>query len=169
MKTYKGKFRPKNLKKYKGDYTSITYRSLWERQTFRWIDSNPSITEWNSEEVIIPYRCGTDGKMHRYFIDVFFKTADGKKYLIEIKPDKQTRPPTGTKKTKRFITESLTYIKNQSKWEAANKFADDNNCVFQIWTEHTLEGLGIKLLMNKKPKGKILKPLRVKKKVKKKV
>ncbi len=167
MKTYKGKYKPKNLKKYKGDYTSITYRSLWERQTFRWIDNQTNIVEWNSEEVIIPYRCQTDGKMHRYFIDVYFKTAAGKKYLIEIKPDKQTRPPTGTKRTKRLITEQLTYVKNQCKWKAATKFAADNNCTFEIWTEHTLEGLGIKLLINKKPaKGKILKPL-VKKKKKK--
>jgi hypothetical protein len=165
MKTYKGKYKPKNLKKYRGDYTKITYRSLWERQTFRWIDGESSIVEWNSEEVIIPYRCQTDGKMHRYFIDVYFKTAAGKKYLIEIKPDKQTRPPTGTKRSKRFITESLTYIKNQCKWEAATKFASDNNCTFQIWTEHTLEGLGIKLLTKQLPKT--LRPTKVRRKKKK--
>ena len=163
MKTYKGKYKPKNLKKYRGDYTKITYRSLWERQTFRWIDGEPSIVEWNSEEVVIPYRCQTDGKMHRYFIDVYFKTAAGKKYLIEIKPDKQTRPPTGTKKTKRFITESLTYIKNQCKWEAATKFASDNNCTFEIWTEHTLEGLGIKLLTKQLPKTMRTRKVRKKK------
>ena len=163
MKTYKGKYKPKNLKKYRGDYTKITYRSLWERQTFRWIDGEPSIVEWNSEEVVIPYRCQTDGKMHRYFIDVYFKTAAGKKYLIEIKPDKQTRPPTSTKRTKRFITESLTYIKNQCKWEAATKFASDNNCTFQIWTEHTLEGLGIKLLTKQLPKTMRTRKVRKKK------
>jgi hypothetical protein len=163
MKTYKGKYKPKNLKKYRGDYTKITYRSLWERQTFRWIDGEPSIVEWNSEEVVIPYRCQTDGKMHRYFIDVYFKTAAGKKYLIEIKPDKQTRPPTSTKRTKRFITESLTYIKNQCKWEAATKFASDNNCTFEIWTEHTLEGLGIKLLTKQLPKTMRTRKVRKKK------
>jgi hypothetical protein len=101
--------------------------------------------------------------MHRYFIDVYFKTAAGKKYLIEIKPDKQTRPPTGTKKTKRFITESLTYIKNQCKWEAATKFASDNNCTFEIWTEHTLEGLGIKLLTKQLPKTMRTRKVRKKK------
>jgi hypothetical protein len=154
MKTYKGKYKPKNLKKYKGDYTSITYRSLWERQTFRWIEDQPHIVEWNSEEVIIPYRCQTDGKMHRYFIDVYFKTKGGRKYLIEIKPDKQTRPPTGSRRTKRFISESLTYVKNQCKWEAATKFAEQNGCTFEIWTEHKLEGLGIKLLRSQLPKTK---------------
>ena len=45
--TYKGKYRPKNPQKYKGDPTTIVYRSLWERNTFRWIDANPDIVEWN--------------------------------------------------------------------------------------------------------------------------
>jgi hypothetical protein len=146
MKTYKGKFTPKNLKKYRGDAQKITYRSMWERQTFKWIDNQSDIVEWNSEEVVIPYRCQTDNKMHRYFIDVYFKTAAGKKYLIEIKPDKQTKPPRGTRKTKRYIKEALTYVKNQCKWEAARDFAELNDCEFCIWTEHTLKGMGIKLL-----------------------
>ena len=84
--------------------------------------------------------------MHRYFIDVYFKTRAGKKYLIEIKPDRQTKPPTGTRKTKRYIKEALTYVKNQCKWEAARDFAELNDCEFCIWTEHTLKGMGIKLL-----------------------
>ena len=29
---YKGKFKPKHTKKYKGDPTQIIYRSLWERK-----------------------------------------------------------------------------------------------------------------------------------------
>ena len=80
---YRGKFTPKNKDKYVGDYTNITYRSLWERNTFRWIDANNDIVKWNSEEVVIPYRCATDNKMHRYFIDLWFKTKDGKTYIIE--------------------------------------------------------------------------------------
>ena len=63
---YKGKWKPKNIKKYKGDYTKIVYRSLWERNVFRWMDANPDVIEWNSEEIIVPYICGTDRKFHRY-------------------------------------------------------------------------------------------------------
>ncbi len=40
-------------------------------------------------------------------------------------------------------TEATTYVKNQCKWKAADKYAKDNNYEFQIWTEHTLQKLGI--------------------------
>ena len=31
-KSYSGKFKPKNYKKYKGDPTKIFYRSLWDQR-----------------------------------------------------------------------------------------------------------------------------------------
>jgi len=144
---YKGKFTPKNPQKYVGDVKGIVYRSLWERNTFRWIDANANIVAWNSEEVVVPYICGTDNKVHRYFMDLWFKTSDGKTYIVEIKPKKQTQPPKEPKrKTRRYIKESLTYIKNQSKWEAASEFAADRGWHFQVWTEDTLKSMGIKII-----------------------
>lgn len=144
---YRGKFTPKNTKKYVGDAKNIVYRSLWERNTFRWIDSNANIIAWNSEEVVIPYICGTDNKVHRYYMDLWFKTKDGKTYIIEIKPKKQTQPPkTPQRKTRRYIKESLAYVKNQSKWEAASEFAADRGWHFQVWTEDTLKSFGIKII-----------------------
>ena len=91
---YSGRYRVKNRKKYEGDFNKVKYRSLWERQTFKWLDNNPGVIGWSSEEVIIPYRCKTDGKIHRYFVDLFIRTKDGKIFLIEIKPKKQTLPST---------------------------------------------------------------------------
>lgn len=146
MKFYKGTFTPKNPNKYRGDNTNIVYRSSWERAVFKWLDSNSSIEWWNSEEVVITYICATDNKQHRYFIDIAFRTTNGKTYLIEIKPSKQTKPPKVQKRTKKSIQEQLTYAKNQSKWNAALAFAKNNNCVFQVWTEETLRSLGIKIL-----------------------
>lgn len=144
---YKGKYKVKNSQKYKGDPTKVIFRSLWERNTFRWLDDNDDIIEWSSEEVVIPYRCKTDNKIHRYYIDIYFKAANGKKYLIEIKPKKETVPPKIPKrKTKRYVTEVMTYVKNQSKWEAAKSFALDRGYIFDIWHEDTLRGLGIKIL-----------------------
>ena len=62
-----------------------------------------------------------------------------KKYLIEIKPDAQTRPPVFPgKQTKRYLTESLTYVKNQSKWQAAEQYAKDRGWKFIILTEKHL-------------------------------
>ena len=44
--SYKGKFRPNNRKKYRGDITKIVYRSLWERKFMVYCDTNPDIVEW---------------------------------------------------------------------------------------------------------------------------
>lgn len=144
---YRGKYTIKNKAKYVGDPDKVVYRSMWERQVFRWLEANPDVVEWNSEEIVIPYTCATDNKRHRYFIDIYFKLTNGKRYLVEIKPDKETKPPkTPKKRTKRYITESLTYVKNQSKWKAASEFAADNGVEFQVWTENTLKALGIKVL-----------------------
>ena len=144
---YKGRFTPKHPEKYVGDVKNIVYRSLWERNTFRWIDANTSIVYWNSEELIVPYVCETDKKVHRYYMDLWFQTRDGKNYMIEIKPKKQTQPPkTPKRKTRRYIKESLTFVKNQSKWKAASEFALDRGWTFEVWTEDTLKQLGIKII-----------------------
>ena len=144
---YSGRYKPKNIKKYEGDASNIKYRSLWERQAFRWCDNNPSVIGWNSEEVVVRYRCKTDGKMHRYFTDLFIRMKDGKCFLVEIKPKKQTvAPKQGARKTKKYIKEVMTYAKNISKWEAATEFAHRNGMTFQVWDETTLKSLGIKLL-----------------------
>ena len=137
----------KKIKKYGGVPTNIKYRSLWERQAFKYLDANPSVIGWNSEEVVVRYRCKTDGKMHRYFTDLFIRMKDGKCFLVEIKPKKQTvAPKQGARKTKKYIKEVMTYAKNISKWEAATEFAHRNGMTFQIWNEDTLKSLGIKLL-----------------------
>ena len=145
--TYKGKFRPTNPSKYQGDVGNIVYRSSWERQFFRWLDTQSFIKSWSSEETIIPYRCKTDGQIHRYFPDVKFQFTDGRVMLIEIKPKRETvEPKIPKRKTRRFITEVMTYAKNISKWEAANEYAKDHGMVFEIWTEDVLRKLGITIL-----------------------
>ena len=148
MMSYSGRYRVKNLHKYVGNASAVRYRSLWERQVFRWLDDNQSVLSWNSEEVVIPYRCKTDNKLHRYFMDLYVKFNDGKTYLIEIKPKKQTQPPKQpARKSKKYLNEVMTYVKNQSKWTAAESFAKDRGMTFQIWTEDTIKGLGIKLIL----------------------
>ena len=143
---YSGKYKPKNIKKYVGDINNVTYRSLWERNLMRWLDSHPDVLQWNSEEIVVPYICQTDKRRHRYFIDFYFKTIKGEVYLIEVKPKKETVPPkTKRKRSKRYITEAMTFVKNQSKWAAATAFANQNNCKFEVWTEDTLRSLGIKI------------------------
>lgn len=146
MKYYSGKFIPKNKDKYDGDWQRIKYRSMWERQVFRWADEHPTVLKWNSEEVVIPYRCKTDGRMHRYFCDLKITFADNKTYIIEIKPKSQTVEPKKRRKTKKYIREVMTYAKNISKWEEAERWAKVRGYTFTIWTEETIKSLGIKLL-----------------------
>ena len=109
----------------------------------KWCDHNPSVLEWGSETVIIPYRSPVDNRIHRYFVDFYIKVIDkfGKttKYLIEIKPEKFTKPPSIPKrKTKRFIDEVFLYGTNQAKWKAAGEFCEDRGMQFMVLTEKDL-------------------------------
>ena len=144
---YKGKYRPKDRTKYDGDPTKVVYRSLWERQAFRWCDDNPNIEKWSSETVVVPYRSPIDRRIHRYFVDLKIEYANGKTVIVEIKPKKQTKPPKIPKrKTRRFIKESMTYSANIAKWEYANEYAEDRGWSFEVWTEDTLKNKGIKII-----------------------
>jgi aldehyde:ferredoxin oxidoreductase len=85
--------------------------------------------------------------MHRYFVDVKVKFKSGKIYLIEIKPEIQTKPPVKKKrKSQKYLKEVMTYIKNESKWEQAEKYCKQRGWEFKIFTENTLKSLGIRLL-----------------------
>tara|TARA_Y100000015_G_scaffold42308_1_gene49611 strand:- start:947 stop:1384 length:438 start_codon:yes stop_codon:yes gene_type:complete len=144
MNTLKGRYIPRNIRKYRGDYKNIIYRSSWELKFMKYCDLNDSILEWGSEEVVIPYRSPLDNRIHRYFVDFYIKVEDMsgqiKKYLIEVKPKKQTKPPAKPKRqTKRYISEVTEYAKNQAKWKAATEFCEDRQWNFMIITEDELK------------------------------
>lgn len=83
--------------------------------------------------------------MHRYFVDfgIAMRSKDGsiKKYLVEVKPFKETIPPTGKRKTKQLIEALATYSVNQSKWDAAREWAKKNGMEFEIFTEKNMKFL----------------------------
>lgn len=147
---YKGRFRPVNPQKYRGDPSSIIYRSLWEFKFFKFIDLHPDVIWWQSEEVAIPYLSPIDGKMHRYFPDVILhKKMSADKFetiMIEIKPEKQTLPPDISKKNKtptgrisrRYLNEVKTFGINDAKWKAARIYCAAKGWTFQIMTEKHL-------------------------------
>jgi len=127
--------------KYKGK-SYPKYRSSWELKFFRWCDLNPNVLEWNSENVVIPYRIG-QGKPRRYIVDntLVIKTGNvKKKYLVEIKPYAQTQPPNqhGNKKRTTLVYEQYTYAKNKSKWLAAKQWCRAKGYEFIIITEREL-------------------------------
>jgi hypothetical protein len=141
--SYKGKYQPTYPEKYKGNPTNIIYRSLWERKFMKYCDLNENILEWGSEEIALPYRSPLDGRIHRYFPDFYIKVKETsgqiKKYIIEIKPQKQTIPPPKPKRqTKRYLYEAYEYAKNQAKWEAAKDWCLDRGYEFKVLTENEL-------------------------------
>lgn len=156
---YSGKYKVQNPTKYQGDHTKVVYRSLWEKSVFMWCDANDNIAKWSSEEVIVPYLYEADRKYHRYFPDLKITYKSGKTILVEIKPNKETSPPTGDRRTKKYINEALTYVKNMNKWEAAEEYCKDRGWEFRVWTEVTLQEMGLMPKPIKKVPGK-LKPLK---------
>jgi|SRR5210317_193163 hypothetical protein len=138
-KSYKGLYKPTNPKKYVGNPNQIVYRSLLERRFMRYCDLNPDIEYWASEELPIRYYNPLDKKYHRYFPDFIIKTIKNDKFVIEIKPSRQTaKPKTPKKKTKSYMRESFEYIKNQAKWSAAKAYCEDKGMKFKLITEKEL-------------------------------
>ena len=141
--SYKGKYYPSFPRKYKGAPTNKIYRSLWERKFMVYCDKNQNILEWASEEIAIPYRSPIDNRVHRYFPDFYMKVKEMngriKRYVIEVKPAKQTKPPAKPKRqTKGYIREAYEYAKNQAKWKMAREFCADRQWEFKVVTEKEL-------------------------------
>lgn len=137
---YSGRFVPNNPQKYLGNPTNIWYRSMWERRVMVHLDTNSSVLEWSSEEIVIPYLSPVDNKYHRYFPDFFARTKTGA-MILEVKPRAQSiMPEPGKKKTKRYLTEVMTYGINQAKWKAAEEYCLDRGWKFKVLTEKELFG-----------------------------
>jgi hypothetical protein len=141
--SYRGKYKPSYPNKYKGDPTNIIYRSLWELKFMKYCDLNENVLEWESEEMFVWYRSPIDSKPHRYFPDFLIKVKESngmiKKYMIEIKPQKQTAPPPKPKRqTKKYLYEAYEYAKNQAKWAAAEEWCKDRGYEFKVFTESEL-------------------------------
>ena len=139
-----GVYSPENPQKYLGSQSPI-YRSSYELKFFEWADKNKDVLKWGSENVVIPYFNPITKTRRRYFVDSFIiMNIDSKpvRFLIEIKPAKQTKPPTRkklTEKSKRnLMLEQMTYQQNLAKWEAARKWCDGKGIKFLILTEKEL-------------------------------
>ena len=135
-----GIFTPKNQNKFIG--SKAVYRSGLELKFFRFCDDNPNVLEWGSENIIVPYISPLDNRAHRYYVDNYIAIREGSnviKYLVEIKPSKQTKPPT-TKYRKRqhLLYEQKQYVINQAKWKAAKEFCKKKGFTFIILTEKEL-------------------------------
>ena len=100
---------------------------------FFWCDNNENVIEWSAESIAIPYLFEVDRKIHRYYPDVIakIKTNNGiKKFIIEIKPYKQTNLSKRMSDNSKAIS-----IVNLSKFSAAKKLCQHEGWEFLVLTE----------------------------------
>ncbi len=80
-----------------------------------------------------------DQKMHRYFPDFIVKVREKTglvmTYILEVKPEKQTKVPIQKRKTQKYLQEAATYAINQEKWRAADIFCQEHGWKFRVVTE----------------------------------
>lgn len=119
----RGKYKPQNPQKYKGNVNKIIYRSMWERRFMIYCDKSPHIHTWSSEELAIPYVY--KGKQRTYYPDFVITYTDKhgniRHTIIEIKPHYQCK-----------------WAQNHSKWEHAICYANTHNYEFKVLTEREL-------------------------------
>lgn len=132
-----GKFRLKNPEKYGGNRTP-TYRSSWEYTFMKFCDEHPSVSQWASEAVKIPYRNPLTGKQTIYVPDFFIVYADkgGKQKveLIEVKPKNQAVK----ENLGRSRANQAHYVINMAKWEAARAWCKQKGIFFRVITEEDI-------------------------------
>ena len=135
---HKRKFTPNNPNKYGGDPTNIIMRSSWETRFAMWCDTNPSVLQWASEPLRIPYINPATNKHTTYVPDflIIYENKAKEKIceLIEIKPSGQTSIHMAGKSK----INKVHAIINEAKWKAAALWAKNNNINFRILTENEL-------------------------------
>lgn len=129
-------YKPVNPDKYAGSGEPI-YRSALELQLFRFLDMHPSVINWASEPIQIPYYNQLKRKQTVYVPDLLVvylnKNNEKKVELIEVKPKSQV-----TMKEARSKTDKYAVALNHMKWEAAAAYCKNKNMTFRIMTEEDI-------------------------------
>jgi len=140
QKYLQGRFKPNKPEKYMGNVDNIIFRSSLELKLFIFCDTHDDIIKWGSEEIVVPYINPFDGRYHRYFTDIYIERMENgkiKKYLGEVKPASQCKPPKKPKrKTKSYMKRLQTFLINKAKWDAAHKYSKEHDMQFVILTEN---------------------------------
>jgi hypothetical protein len=131
-----GEFFPKNPQKLVGNAKPV-YRSSWELAMMTFLDSHPSVIQWASESIKIPYVNPLTGKRSQYVPDflVLYKDKNGKQHaeLVEVKPKKEALAENArSKRDKAFL------MINTAKWGAAMTWCKKNGITFRLITEDQL-------------------------------
>jgi hypothetical protein len=142
-----GKYAPRNPDKYIGDIHNIIYRSSWEYRFCIYCDTNDSILKWSSEPVAIDYYNPLDKKDHKYNVDFYIKVQredqTEQDWIIEIKPENQTKKPiyegvNTLAKLKSYNRNMQIWITNQAKFKSAKVWAEKRGYKFGVVDENFL-------------------------------
>jgi hypothetical protein len=131
-----GFFVPKNPQKVVGSQ-KIYARSSWELRVMSFLDEHPSVIQWGSECVKIPYVNPLTGRHTVYVPDFLIKYQDSKGAqrveLVEVKPHKESfMEAAKSKRDKAFV------ILNTAKWVAALHWCQKNGVTFRILNEQDI-------------------------------
>ena len=103
-----------------------------------YLDNDPKVVAWWAEPFSIKYLDRSTNRWRNYFIDFVVEMMDGtskKTYWIETKITGETKKPTGSRNTQALLENTKTYVKNLSKWSAAQKIAKKHGAQFLVITE----------------------------------
>ena len=122
-----------NPDKYVGKKTPH-YRSSWEHTFMRFCDNNPSVLQWANEAIHINYRNPFTNKNTIYVPDFFitYRTKNNKvcAEVIEIKPKKQS-----VIESKQSQRDRAAVAVNHAKWDAAQRWCQNQGLIFRVITE----------------------------------
>lgn len=137
LKFSQGIYKIQNPEKYIG-LGSPRYRSSWEYTFMAFCDNNPSVHQWASESIKIPYKDPLTGRQTIYVPDflIVYIDKNHKKHaeLIEIKPANQTV----LEKVGKNKFNQAQYVKNMAKWAAASNWCKNNGVKFRIINEQDI-------------------------------
>ena len=136
LKYSQGIFTPKNPAKIVGN-PMPTFRSSWELRFMHFLDTHPSVVQWASEFIKIPYKNPLTGKQSLYIPDFLVvyqdKAGNNVGELIEIKPLKETLMENAkSKRDKAFV------IINTAKWASAMQFCAKQGLKFRVLNEDSI-------------------------------
>jgi len=132
------------MKSFNESKGQVEYKSSLELNAIRYCDYNKFIVKWSCEPFNIKYVKPIDGKVHRYFIDLYVQFETGHKFLIEVKQSSETKPPRKPRKQtakslRNYERACVTYSTNSAKWAAAEQFAKQQGMYFTFLTEKELK------------------------------
>ena len=150
-KYHQGYYKLQNVHKYLGNPVDIVYRSSWELKFMIYCDLNPGVRKWASEMIRIPY-VDSGGHSHVYIPDFYLETDNAeeplmpRKFVVEIKPEAETRQPLipnsiSEKQLKNLEYQLAQWQKNKYKWAYASEWCKGRDIKFWLVTEVHLNRL----------------------------